>query len=197
MKTKVLRSPETEEVIKALSVYVEAGKEFDGLLELKKEKLSDEERLALTKLRLLKSKIIRNALPKIVGKNKTNYSNELFLLIDSLKRYNKINRVEFAYMLYLLQSKKSNDFFEELNEIIKQYRNNLLQIEVKVRVRNDNVIKERTRSDTRLEDISFLSSYSYFSGLLIQAGLAKKSKDYLCAIDINDIDKFLEVCKNG
>lgn len=40
MKTKVLRSPETEEVIKALSVYVEAGKEFDKLLELKKEKLS-------------------------------------------------------------------------------------------------------------------------------------------------------------
>lgn len=40
METKVLRSPETKEVIKALSVYVEAGKEFDRLLELKKEKLS-------------------------------------------------------------------------------------------------------------------------------------------------------------
>lgn len=40
METKVLRSPEAEEVIKALSVYVAAGKEFDRLLKLREEKLS-------------------------------------------------------------------------------------------------------------------------------------------------------------
>jgi hypothetical protein len=40
MENKVLKSPEAEEVIKALSVYVAAGKEFDKLLDLKKEKLS-------------------------------------------------------------------------------------------------------------------------------------------------------------
>lgn len=40
MRTNVLRSPEADEVIAALSVYVEAGKEFDRLLDLREEKIS-------------------------------------------------------------------------------------------------------------------------------------------------------------
>lgn len=40
METKVLRSPEANEVIAALSVYVDAGKELDKLIDLRNEKLS-------------------------------------------------------------------------------------------------------------------------------------------------------------
>lgn len=162
----------------------------------KKDELSNDEKAALKKFELLKSKIICKSLPRIIGKNKTSYSNELMVLIESLKRYKKINRIEFAYMLHLLQSKQSNDIFDEFDVVINQFRNGVIQIEVKVKVRNDNDIKDRTGMNTRLEDISYLTSYSYFIGLLLQAGLVKKDKDYICVVNSNDIEYILEVCKD-
>ena len=87
------------------------------------------------------------------------------------------------------------DFFDDMVNVINDYRLEKVDIEVQVRVRNDIKIKERTGEESRLEDIGFLTSYSFYTGLLSQAGLVIKEGKYYKLIPSQEenIKSILEV----
>ena len=66
---------------------------------------------------------------------------------------------------------------------VDMYRCGDLEIEVHVKVRNDIDLREKTKTDKRKEGLSFLTSYGYFTSLLLQAGLIKKSDKYYEVIE--------------
>ncbi|NLK28362.1 MAG: hypothetical protein GX306_08490 [Clostridiales bacterium] len=104
---------------------------------------------------------------------KTNYRENMLDLISYLERFDKINREEFAYLLFVEQQGTGVDF-NTMSSVIQDYRNQLLEIEVSVDVRNDIKIREDTKKDRRKEPIGFLSAFHYFTSLLSQAGLLEK-----------------------
>ena len=65
----------------------------------------------------------------------------------------------------------------------------------KISVRNDIELRQKTKSDKRKEGLSFLTSYTYFSSLLQQAGLVFKQNGYFVLKEEyrSDIEKLLEV----
>lgn len=107
----------------------------------------------------------------------SNYQDAFKEFIRFLVHYNKINRYEFSYVLYLMQ-KGTTNLIEDIKSVITQYRNELITLNPKISVRNDITIRESTSQDRRVEGIGFLSSFNYFSGLLQQAGLIYKDDDY-------------------
>ena len=73
--------------------------------------------------------------------------------------------------------------FEQLSSIISQLRNKEIDIEVDVSVRNDLNLREKTNSSKRNEGLGFMTSYNYFTGLLNQAGLIMRDKDYYIVVE--------------
>ena len=61
--------------------------------------------------------------------------------------------------------------------------NKEIDIEVEVSVRNDLELREKTNTSKRNEGLGFLTSYNYFTGLLNQADLIEKEKDYYILLD--------------
>ena len=107
----------------------------------------------------------------------SNYSRFFMEFIKWLLKFGKINKNEFAYMLYEIEN-ETIDNFEVVEANLNLYRNKKLSFDVGVNVRNDNIIKEKTHEDCRQEDLSFLTAFSYFSALLLQAGLTEKDNSY-------------------
>jgi hypothetical protein len=91
--------------------------------------------------------------------------------------FEKMNKYEFAYMLHEME-RQSTDIINSMRDNILAYRNGQLDFEVEVDVRNDNDIKAKSNQDRRQEGIGFLTAFSFFTALLIQAGLIVKQKDY-------------------
>ena len=149
----------------------------------KKQKL-----LAIKEATNIKEEIVYSGLINLI-KTDSNYKKELKEMIRFLINYEKINKFEFAYMLYTLQNEKRMD----VNKI-NLYRNNDITIEVEIEVRNDIDIRNEM-GITRIEGIDYLTSYSYFTSILEQCGLIIKNKDYF-EININNkgkLTKLLEV----
>lgn len=122
-----------------------------------------------------------------------NYSQSLQWYLMFLSKFRKINKQEFALMVFIMTQNEEH-WEEEISPLITQYRNKDIEIEVKVRVRNDKKIQESTGETTRLEDITFFTAYSFYSSLIDQAGLTRKVKDYHCvADDGTKIDYLVEV----
>lgn len=97
-------------------------------------------------------------------------------------------------MIHIMNANEYN-WEQELVPLIEKYRKQEIDINVKVRVRNDQKIQQRTGERTRLEDISYFTAYSYFSSLIDQAGLTRKVKDYHCVSEngLEKIDYLVEV----
>ena len=126
---------------------------------------------------IIQQEIIFGALKKIVNQPDVNYVEPFQDLIRFLLKFGKISKIEFAYLVYV----KQQEIRETLNTMhshINMYRSGDLEIEVHVKVRNDIELREKTKADKRKEGLSFLTSYGYFTSLLLQAGLIKKSDKY-------------------
>lgn len=128
------------------------------------------------------SSIICDTLERLLKNNELNYSEGLKWYLMFLARYQKINRQEFAAMIYTM-NKDQDDWQNVLDGVIQDYRNNNIEIEVQVRVRNDQKIIQQTGNTTRLEGISFLTAYNYYSSLVLQAGLINKIEGYYVVVD--------------
>lgn len=124
----------------------------------------------------IKSELIYNGIQSLMSKQDVSYKDVLVDFIKFLLIFKSINKLEFACLLYA-RSVYGCDWIEELSNIIKLYRNNELDIEVNVSVRNDIDIREKTNEPKRNEGLGFLTSYTYFTGLLNQADLIVKEKD--------------------
>lgn len=132
---------------------------------------------AIKEIDSILNELIFEAVEKLLNNNELNYTESMKWFLKYLLYFDKINKQEFAYMVYQMTTDDS-DWYNEIKDNVDLYRKNELDLSVKVRVRNDNNIKVSTGEDTRLEDISYFTAYSFYAGLISQAGLIKKDKDY-------------------
>lgn len=141
---------------------------------------------ALKKLKKIKQELVFKGICNLLKCSECTYRNELKAVLEYLLNYKKINKVEFAYLLYILKNGSGN-YISDVNNDIEKYRNNEIDIEVEIVVRNDLDIRKKTGSTQRKEDLTFLTSYSYFVALLDQAGLIHKEhkKNYVFIPDEN------------
>ena len=140
------------------------------------------------------STIVCDSIELLLKNKELNYSNSLKWYILFLSKYGKINKQEFALMVYIM-SKNQGNWQQELTPIVEQYRKDDIEINVKVQVRNDQKIQRSTGEKTRLEEISYFTAYTYYSGLVLQAGLVRKVKDYYFVVEgkKEKIDYLVEV----
>ena len=131
--------------------------------------------------------IVYDSVKLLIENKELNYSESLKWYVLFLSKFGKINRQEFALMIHQMRE-NPNEWEEKITPIIQQYRNQDVDITVKVRVRNDQKIQAKTGERTRLEEISYFTAYSYYSSLIDQSGITysggnirimrKKIKDY-------------------
>ena len=121
--------------------------------------------------------LIYDGVAKLLRNTESNYREGMKWFIMFLLEYGKVDRNEFAYMVYQM-NRDENNWQEKTRPVIEGYRSKELAIEVKVRVRNDQGIQQRTGRTTRLEKKSFFTAYTYYAALYLQAGLTTKSGEY-------------------
>lgn len=121
--------------------------------------------------------IVYDSVKLLIENKELNYSESLKWYVLFLSKFGKIYRQEFALMIHQMRE-NPNEWEEKITPIIQQYRNQDVDITVKVRVRNDQKIQAKTGERTRLEEISYFTAYSYYSSLIDQSGITKKIKDY-------------------
>lgn len=159
--------------------YISALKARDELLQ--SDNYSKQQKdAAIAHFNEILSSIVCDSLKLLLKNDELNYSEGLRWYLTFLSKYRKINKREFAYMVYIMTQ---NEDIESTKDVIEGYRNQQIDIEVQVRVRNDQKISASTGEKTRVEDISYFTAYSFYSGLINQAGLTKKVKDYFCIAD--------------
>lgn len=124
------------------------------------------------------SEIIYGALLEIVKHTDVNYIEAFQDLVCFLCKFDKISKEEFALLIYSRTSKSINDSLSAIEDYVRQHRAGNLDFEISVQVRNDIDLREQTMQSKRQENLSFLTSYGYFIGLLQQAGLIQKSEKY-------------------
>lgn len=144
------------------------------------EQYTDEQkRTALQKLDAIASEIIRTALLNILKNKELNYVDPFREFMTFILDYNKINKTEFAYYLYERKFSDATTALKNAERNVNAYRAGNLKFDIKVNVRNDIKLREKTKNDKRKEGLSFLTSYTYFSGLLLQADIVTKEDGYL------------------
>ena len=138
--------------------------------------------------------IVCDSLEKLLKNKELNYSDSLKWYLMFLAKYKKINKQEFELMVYVMNHNRE-DWQNQIDSTIEKYRKQEIDINVKVRVRNDQKIQHNTGEKTRMEDISYFTAYSFYSGLINQAGLTRKVKDYFFVKEssIEKVDYLLEV----
>ena len=114
---------------------------------------------------------------------KVNYNEALRDCISFLVKFKKIDRKEFALLLF--ERAKTPDFLVTLEPSINAYRTGTEDIEVVVKVRDDSKGVGGSALAKRAENISYLTSYNYFTNLLQQAGLLTKIENYYCVVEKN------------
>lgn len=139
-------------------------------------------------------RIVCDSLGNLLKNKELNYSESLKWYLMFIEKYKKINKQEFALMVYIMNN-YSGDWQKQIEPIIDKYRRKEIDINVRVRVRNDQKIQQSTGEKTRMEDIAYFTAYSFYSGLINQAGLTRKVKDYFLIKEdsIGKVDYLLEV----
>ena len=133
---------------------------------------------------------------RLLLSQETNYNPTIRVLLQYLLAFSKVDKNEYAYLLYCFGAGENTNFcIDDMQENVCQYRDGKIKINVKVRVRNDKGLRDKTNETNRLEGIDFLTSYSFFTTLLVQAGLITKSEGYfLLKQDKRDLcESILEV----
>ena len=126
---------------------------------------------SLKKLNEVKTSLICKGLLNLFS-SECNYKEDMQSMLEFLLQYNKISKVEFAYLLFA--KKNSSTYISDVSETIAKYREQEIDILVSVDVRNDIDVREKTGNSRRKEGLSFLTAYTYFVALLEQAGLIYK-----------------------
>ena len=132
---------------------------------------------ALNGVETIKENLIYGGLKNLIISSEANYCQTFKNVISFLLMYNKINKNEFAALVYYYD-KNSITFLKDINETITNYRNDVIDIKVTVNVRDDTHGIGGQNLSKRKESIGFLTSFGYFIGLLVQSGLAFKEDDY-------------------
>lgn len=143
----------------------------------KGEYTKEQKRAASAEMESVLHQLVYDGVARLFRNDELNYSEGMKWFIMFLLEYGKIDKNEFAYMVYQM-SRDEEDWQSKTKSVIEGYRNKEITIDVKVRVRNDQKIQKKTGETTRFEGISFFTAYSFYSALILQAGLTMKNKGY-------------------
>lgn len=156
--------------------YVKTLQAMNMLEEAKYEK--EQKAAALKRFKVIVEEMVGECLKNMVSQPDVNYVEPFQDLIRFLLKFDRISKVEFAYLLYAKQEDKLENGLDSISQAVYSYRCGEMEIDVHVKVRNDIEIREKTNMDKRKEGLTFLTSYGYFVSLLYQAGLIKKDGKY-------------------
>lgn len=168
------------EIIEYEKFFTNTGSAYIKILQcielIKNEELdTDEKKKAYENFISIKEEIIMEGLKNLLKASDSNYKEEYVACIKFLLKFGKINKKEFAYLLYE-KNKNKNFYLDNMEENILSYRNEKIDFEVGISIRNDTSSKEK-KGERKVENISFLTAYSYILGLLNQCGMVKKSNN--------------------
>lgn len=174
--------------------FTNRGKAYIKALETKK--MISESNYSQSKKNIVNQKIdniledlIFEAVVKLIDNAELNYTESLKWFLMYLIEFDKIDKNEFAYMVFIMQNNVgTKNWKTQIKEIVTSYRKGEIEINVKVRVRNDDKIKIKSGQSTRVEGISYFTAFSFYSGLVQQAGIIRKENRYFNLIDTK-IDK--------
>lgn len=176
---------ETRGDLKVSEFFTKSGLAYVTALDTKRllmenNDYSNQQKLiASKKIDKIISEIIRNSLFKLLSNKDLNYVDALKEFILFVLSYGKINKAEFAYYLYERKKYSAKETIEMIRSNIDDYRKGVLVFDVEVNVRNDVELREKTHNNRRKEGLSFLTSYTYFSSLILQAGFVEKAEGYI------------------
>ena len=117
--------------------------------------------------------LIRAGLNSLLLDKSCNYEWIIRKTLEYLLLYSKIDKKEFAYLVYAEKNGISIGS-EEFSEIVYNYRKRLLHLDVSVEIRND----QDKKTATKKVDDRYLTAFGYVTNILIQAGLAEKGDGY-------------------
>lgn len=140
---------------------------------------------SISRLEGIQKAIICDTLGIIITQPGVSYAQPLQDLIRFLIKYNRVDKTEYAYLIYARQNNEISQALKSMNNNISAYRSGNLTIEVDVKVSNDIETREKTKAKKRKEGLAFLTSYAYFTSLLQQAGLIEKDGTYYCVVEKN------------
>lgn len=142
--------------------------------------LSDKnKKAAYLKFIEIKEGLICHGVQTILLGQDSSFGSILKYTLDFLINYRKIDKIEYALIIYYTSRGKSVNS-PELKEMIEKYRNKKVDINVKVNTRNDN---PNIKGERILQEIGALTSYTYICGFLQQAGLIEKNKTSFVLLD--------------
>ena len=190
LKNGELVSYEPNSIIVVDDFFTKEGLAYAKVLELsnriKDADYSDEQKKeAQDRISNIKQELIYDSLRRIVKKEDVNYAEPIKDFVKYILKYERISKIEYAYLLYEQKTKNIEEALEHMRQNIKQYREGILEFTVDVEVRNDIEIRNKTKTKKRKEGLSYLTSYTYFVGLLQQAGLLEKQGEYYCLVSKN------------
>ncbi len=148
---------------------IEMIEEADATLEAKKE--------ARQKLNQVKEQIIVSGVVRLLKVPDSNYTQEYIACLKFLRKFSKINKVEFGYLLYEKQLDQKN-YLENMTSNVEAYRKNELMIDIQVSIRDDTDSKQSENSGRRIGGIKYLTAYSYILNTLQQGGIVVKDNNY-------------------
>ncbi len=169
--------------------FTKTGKAYVTALDAKRlvnndtEYTDEQKRSATQKLDTIVSEIIRSSFSKLLKNDELNYIAPLKELMAFVLEYKKIDKTEFAYYLFMRKSLSPEDALKNSKQNIDDYREGTLKFEISVSVRNDIALREKTNAEKRNEGLSFLTSFAYFSSLLLQADFVFKENGYFVLKD--------------
>jgi len=150
-------------------------KTLEAIQMLPAAEASDEnKKRAKEKLQQIKEQIIFEGLKSLLRVPDSNYTQVYVSCLKYLLKYKKINKVEFGYILYEKELHPAQNYLENMHKNVETYRDGKLDIEVCVSIRNDIEVRRQTNQERRIENISFLTAFSYIIGTLQQGGIVTK-----------------------
>lgn len=134
----------------------------------------------------LRAMFLRYSLVSIVKSSGCAYSNVILQTFWFLKKYEYIDKVEYAYLAYGMQQ-GAGDPVEIVSNLVSNHRTGI-DVGIKLSVRDD--VKGIVR---HTEALSWLTSYTYILALLEQAGIvtAEKGVYKLNRINADDFERAL------
>lgn len=164
--------------------YTNRGKAFIEVIKLLSDlecsEIQDEKTVSsIKKLKVIVENMIFWGLCNLMEKSNASYKASFHDTIIYLCNYGKIDKKEFAFLMdERLKHNDILDCLESMKNNIDSYRQGSIDIEVDVEVRNDTDIREVSNKSQRKEGIAFLTAFGYYVGMLSQAGLILKERQY-------------------
>ena len=155
----------------------------------------DQKKSASKSINSIISNIIYDGLRDLLLLDESNYKSTLKDIINYLLRFGKINKEEYALMLYG-RNNYNDSFLDDISELVVNYRNHQLDLEIEVEVRDDMATNDSADKTTRVEGIGYLSSYTYFVGLLSEANLITDIQDNYYFVVENNAHKLEDLMED-